>query len=177
VNPLDQLGIYAAQLHVGYARAFQKDKGLTAIMVALGWLAFPFGLQSLLHPGDVIRLQCRLLGQRMPHVVTAQQMSVAFVETFVALAMLIVLQMVATVLFYRRAQLNGATAASPQLWPLAALFITLCNAAWFFGTAVFDPSGCVIGFCSVALTIGAEILVEGLGRDFILGSAASNLHP
>ncbi len=177
VNPLDQLGIYAAQLHVGYARAFRKDKGLTSFMIVFGWLMFPFGLQTLLHPSDMIQLQCRLLGQHVPRFVTVQQMSVAFVETLAALVMLVVLQMVATVLFYRRAQLNGATVATPALWPLAALFIALCNAAWCLGTGAFDPSGCVIGFCSTALTIGAEILVEGLGRDFVLGSAASNLHP
>lgn len=175
---LDPVGVYAAQLHVGGARAYKQDKGLSAFLIALLWLLFPFGLQTLLHPGDMIRLQFKLLGQHAPLHATGQQMGIAVVETIVALALLILIQFVCTTLFYRRAQMNGAAVATPALWPLALVFIGVVgNAAWFVGTGALDFNGCVIGLGSAAVTIIAEMVVNGLGRDFVLGSRASNQHP
>ena len=177
-NLLDPVGAYAADLHTGYARNYSHDKGLIAAGVAFGWLLFPFGLQTLLHPSDMIRLQCRLQGLKLPHFVTPQQWYFAIAMAAFLLVVLVVFQMVGTVLFYRRAQMTNAPVATPALWPLAALVPGLFgNLAWLAATGAFDPVGWVIGITSAGLTIIAEMVVEGLGRDFVLGSAASNLHP
>jgi len=169
----DEVGVYAAQVHVAYVRA-----GRPGWLVAAGWFAFPFALQTLLHPGDAIRLQYVLQGQAVPHALTAQQIGVGFVEALFALGVLAMFQLVGTVLFYRRARLNGATLAAPPLWPLAALLPgVLGNAAWFIGTGEFDVAGLVVGFASAALAVGVEMVVEGLGRDFVLGNAVAGQHP
>ena len=80
--------------------------------------------------------------------------------------------MVCTVLFYRRAQMEGKSIATPALWPVAALLAgVLGNAAWWFGTGAFDPSGCIVGLSSAALTVGGEVLCNRLGREFVFGPA------
>jgi hypothetical protein len=177
-NFLDPLARYAAQVHAGYDMNYRHDKGLTAALVALGWLVLPFLLQTLLHPTDMIWLQYKLQGLRVPLTYNNQQWYFAIAVTAFLLVVLVVFQMVGMVLFYRRAQMVNAPVATPALWPLAALLAGVFgNAAWLVATGSFDPSGCVIGLVSAAITIFGEMIVEGLGRDFVLGSAASNLHP
>src|SRR5690242_9979993 len=78
-----------------------------APFVALGWFAFPFVLASLLHPGDVINLHYVLQGEAPHKFLTSQQMVVGFVEALFALGVLLLLQLVGIVLFYRRAQVQG----------------------------------------------------------------------
>ena len=170
----DWLGFYAADVHVAYAR----DKGLTGGLVAAGWCAFPFALQALLHPGDVIRWLYKLHGHHALHVLTAQLLGVGVTYALIALALLAAFQLVCTVLFYRRAQMNGETLATPPLWPLAAVLPgVLGNVAWFLGTGVFDVGGCVVGLSAAALTVGIEMVVANLSRDFVLGFSATNEHP
>jgi hypothetical protein len=176
-NLFDPLGAYAADVHTGYARNYRHDKGLTASAVALGWALFPFGLNTLLHPSHMIRLQCRLQGLKVPQFVTAQQWYFAIAVTLFLLVVLTVFEMIGTVLFYRRAMMVNAPVATPALWPLALIVGLFGNAVWLVATGVFDPVGCVIGIASVAMTILGELLVDNLRRDFVLGSAASNLHP
>jgi hypothetical protein len=177
-NFLDPLARYAAQVHAGFDMNYRHDKGLTAALVALGWFLLPFLLQTLLHPTDMIWMQCKLQGLRVPQFYTMQQWYFAVAVTAFLLVVLVVFQMVGMVLFYRRAQMVNAPVATPALWPLAALFAGVFgNAAWIVATGSFDPSGCVIGLVSAAITIFGEMVTEGLGRDFVLGSAASNLHP
>jgi hypothetical protein len=169
----DRAGAYVADVQVGYVRA-----GLIGWLVALGWIAFPFALQTLLHPGDAIQLQYVLQGQTPPQILTAQQTGVGFVETVFALAVLMLFQLVNTVLFYRRAQLSGAAVATPTLWPLAAILPgVIGNAAWYVGTGYSDTTGFLIGLTPVALTVAAETLCDRLGRDFVLGPAVAGHHP
>jgi hypothetical protein len=126
----------------------------------------------------VIGWQYKWHGHHVPHFLTAQQLSAGFVTALVALALLVAFQLVCTVLFFRRAQLGGAKLAAPALWPLAAVLAgVLGNAAWFVGTGAFDVGGCVVGLSSAALTVGIEMVVENLGRDFVLGFSATNEHP
>jgi hypothetical protein len=164
-----QAGAYMADVHVASSRA-----SLFAFAVAAGWIAFPFALQTVMHPQDAIRLQLKLQGLRVPDVYTAQQIGVGAVEAIFALCVLVLVQMVCTVLFYRKAQMDGASITTPPLWPLAAFFAgVLGNAAWFFGTGAFDPGGCVIGLSSAALTVGGELLCNKLGREFVFGPATA----
>jgi hypothetical protein len=168
----DRAGIYVSDVQVAYVRA-----GVPGWLVALGWIVFPFALQTLLHPGDAIRLQYVLQGQTPPHILTAQQTGVGFVETVFALAVLILFQLVNTVLFYRRAQMSGAAVATPVLWPLAALLPgVIGNALWYVWTGYFDRTGFLIGLTPVVLTVAAEMLCNQLGRDFVLGLAVAGHH-
>jgi hypothetical protein len=167
------LGAYISDLHTAAVRA------RLGWLVALGWIAFPFVLATLLHPGDAIRLQYFLQGQHAPRDLTAQQVGVGLVETVAALGVLLLLQMVFTVLFYRRVRLAlpDDAIATPMLWPLAALLPgVIGNAAWFVGTGYFDMTGCLIGLLPVALTCAAEIVVNNLGRDFVFGPQVAGMH-
>jgi hypothetical protein len=159
-------GAYVAEVHVAAARA-----GHYAVGVAMGWLLFPFALQTVLHPTDAIRLQMALQGLPVPQMFTAQEAGSGFVEAVFALGVLVLLQMVCTVMFYRRAQMEGSSVATPALWPMAALLPgVIGNAAWWYGTGAFDPGGCIVGLSSAALTVGAEMLCNKLGREFVFGS-------
>jgi hypothetical protein len=86
--------------------------------------------------------------------------------------------LVGTRLFYRYARLtNAERIAAPALWPLAALLTGIFgNAGWLAATGQLDPVGGLIGFSSMALTVGAEWLMEGLGSDFVFGRA-QGAHP
>jgi hypothetical protein len=166
------MGAYSAEMQVAVVRA-----GWVGGLVALGWIAFPFVLASLLHPGDVINLHYVLQGEAKHKILTAQQMCVGFVEAVLALAILLLLQLVGIVLFYRRSQVHGASVATPALWPLAVLLPGLIgNAAWFVFTRQFDATGLVIGLAPMAVTFFAERLCERLGRDFVLGLRVAGLH-
>ena len=158
------LGAYAAEVHVASARA-----GRYAIAVALGWVAFPFFVQTVLHPTDAVRLQLKLQGLPVPHLFTAQQAASGLVEAVFALCVLVLLQMACTMLFYRRAKMEGSSVATPALWPLAALSGVIGNGIWWYATGAFDPSGGVVGWSSAALTVGGELLCNRLGREFVLG--------
>jgi len=160
------LGAYAADVHVASARA-----GRYAVAVALGWVAFPFVVQTVLHPTDAVWLQMRLQGLPVPHAFTSQQAASGLIIAVFALAVLVLLQMVCTVLFYRRAQIEGSSVATPMLWPCSALAIGgVGNAIWWACTGVFDPNGGLVGWAPAALTVGGELLCNKLGRDFVLGN-------
>jgi len=168
----DRLGAYGAELQVGVVRG-----GWLSLAIAGGWVIFPFALQTVVHPSDVMRLQSALQGLPRPSSFTSQQLAVGFIEAVVALAVFVLIQLVATVMFYRRAQVMGAAIATPVLWPLAAILPgILGNAAWYVATGYFDLGGCLIGFGSLVLTVLCETVCEGLGRDFVLGQA-QGWHP
>ena len=158
---------------MAYAR-----NGALGWMVAAGWLLVPAAVQTVFHPQDAIRALARLQGLPKPHVLTAQQLSVGFIEAVFALVLLGACQLIGTILFYRRAQLEvGGAVAQPALWPLAAFTAgILGNAAWFVGTGAFDLGGCIVGLSSAAMTVGGEILCEHLGHDFVFGPAQGQ-HP
>ena len=159
-------GAYASAVHVASARA-----GRYAIAVAAGWIAFPFAVQTCLHPTDAIKLQMKLQGLPVPDVFTAAQAGSGLVEAVFALVVLVLCQMIWTVLFYRHAKMEGASVATPALWPVAALAVgVLGNGAWWYATGAFDPSGGIVGWSSMALTFGAEMLCNKLGRNFVLGA-------
>jgi hypothetical protein len=173
--PVGNIQEYAADVKVAYIRA-----GWTGWTVAAGWLAFPFGLATLFHPEDALRLQDIIEGQTSPYGFTAQQLSAGFMETAFVLAALVLVQWWCTVLFYRRAKMSGAVVATPPLWPLAAIVPgVIGNLAWYYATGAFDFNGSIIGIAPTGLTIAAEMVCERLGLNFVLGptAAAWNTHP
>jgi len=178
------LSEYAAQLGTAYYRnvidaEWRRTGWLVVGGVTLGWMLTPFFVETaLVHPSDMIRALARLQGLPKPEVFTVQQLASGFIETVIAFVVLMVFQFVGTVLFYRRAQLlNFGPVAVPSLWPLAALLTgVLGSAAWLVGTGQFDPVGSLVGFSSMAVTVAAERIVNGLGRDFVF-PAPTGQHP
>lgn len=160
------LGEYGAEAHVGLVRG-----GPYTAAVAAGWGVCPFVVQTVLHPTDAIWLQLKFQGSPVPQFFTAQQAMAGFVEAVFALCVLVLLQMVCTVLFYRRVKMEGSSVATPALWPLAAAWGLIGNAVWWAATGVFDPGGGIVGLSSAALTFGGELLVNKLGREFVFGPA------
>ena len=153
--------------------------GLLAWVVAAGWLACPFAVATVLNPKDIIGAQYKLQGLRVPSGFTAQQLGFGLIEALVALGVLVLLQLVFTVLFYRAAKMDGAAAATPVLFPLALLVVGIVgNAAWFAGTGGrFDLAGCIIGLTSTALTVGAELVCNWLGKEFVFGPGSAAQAP
>jgi len=166
----NKAGAYASDLQVAGMRA-----PLFALPVAAGWGVFPFALQTVMHPQDAIKLQLKLQGVPVPHVLTSQQLGFGLFEAVLALGVLVLVQLVCTVLFYRKAQMHGASVATPALWALAACSGLIGDAAWWYFTGVFDPSGGIVGLSSAALTVIGELLCNKLGREFVLGIAASSM--
>jgi hypothetical protein len=154
------------------AEAASRASG-AMLAVAVGWAAFPFAVQTaFFHPSNAIKLQFKLQGLPPPHAFTSQQLTAGCIEAVVALAVLALCQMVFTVFFYRWAKMAGKPLTTPALWPLAAVGVGVFgNAAWFYGTGVFDWVGCMIGLSSAVLTVIAQIVVNSLGREFVMGPA------
>jgi hypothetical protein len=67
--------------------------------------------------------------------------------------------------------MEGSSVATPVLWPLAASWGLIADAAWWYWTGYFDPAGGIVGLSSAALAVGGEILCNRLGRNFVLGAA------
>ncbi len=179
----DNFARYLAELLVGYSRNLFDENGrwrpmgwVIVIGVALGWSLFPFAVQTVFHPADLLMAQAHLQGLH-PRSFTAGQLASGFVQAVVALLVLLVFQLVGTVLFYRRARLyNAGAVAAPVLWPLAALLTgVLGNAIWLIAGQL-GFLGCLIGFSSVVLAEVSEWICEGLGRDFVFGPALAGQH-
>src|SRR5262249_25097542 len=155
---MKQIQIYGADVSVAFVRA-----GLTGSAITAGWGVCPFVVRTLINPEDAARLRYILHGQLPPHVLTPQEISNGFAQTAVALFLLLVFQLVCTMLFYRRAhdEAHGASVATPTLWPLAAILPgVIGNAIWFYATGAWDSTGFLIGLVPVAVTVGAERVVE-----------------
>jgi hypothetical protein len=168
MNPGTKTAAYVSDIGVASMRA-----PLYTAAIAAGWIAFPFALQTVLHPADAIKLQFKLQGVPLPHVLTAQQLGFGEFEAVASILVLVLVQMVCTVLYYRKAQMHGASAATPALWPVSALLAGIFgNLAWCVALGTVDFTGCLIGFSWMALTVGGEILTNKLGKKFVLGPAA-----
>jgi hypothetical protein len=163
----DHAGIYAAQIHVAESRSRPW-----LWLVAVGWVVTPFLVRTVtMNPSDMIWLQYVVQGLPLPpHGFTEQQAVAGFVEAAFALAVLMLLQLCGTVMFYRRAALDIGPVTTPTLWPMAALLPgVLGNAAWLAWTGQFDLAGCLVGMSPAALTVGAEVVVNRLGKTFVYG--------
>lgn len=172
MNNRFSMGAYASELQVAATRA-----GWISGLVAFGWVIFPFGLANLLHPSDVVNWHYVLQGEHPHKILTTQQMAAGFIEAVFELAILLLLQIVGVVLFYRHAQIYSGRIASPALWPVAAVLPGLIgNALWFLCTQRLDVTGLVIGLSSMGITFCAEQLCEKLGDDFVFGRRVAGLH-
>ena len=70
-------------------------------LVPVGWFIFPVALQTVVHPTDALGLEHYLQGEAVPRTFTAQAVTAGEGYALVALAVLVLLQLVGTVLFYR----------------------------------------------------------------------------
>lgn len=163
-------GAYIGNLGEAAARA----NGFIAA-VALVWAGLPFVVQTACcHPSNAIKVQFKLQGLPPPHVFTRQQLTVGFIEAAVALGVLLLVQICLTTLFYRNAKMQGQSVATPVLWPVAAFGVGIVgNGIRFYATGVFDQAGCMIGLSSAVATVVAELVVNHLGREFVMGSGTA----
>jgi hypothetical protein len=165
--------MYAAQVQVAVARAWRTP---WPYIVAFGWVLLPFVMATCLHSSDMIRLQAKLQGLPKPHLFTSQQLASGEVQTLFVLGVLVLMQIVATTLFYRQVKMSHVgPVAVPTLWVLAALIGIIGDAAWV-AAGQHDLPGMLIGLSSVPLTVLSEWVVNGLGRDFVFGTA-TGAHP
>lgn len=165
--------LYAAQVQVAVARAWRSP---WPYIVTLGWALFPFVMSTCLHPSDMIRLQAKLQGLPTPHLFTSQALMSGEVQTLFVLGVMALVQITATTLFYRQVRMsNVGPVAVPTLWVLAALIGIIGDAAWV-AAGQHDLFGMLVGLSSVPLTVLAEWVVNGLGRDFVFGQA-TGAHP
>jgi len=164
---------YAAEVQVAYVRAWRSA---WPYIVALGWVLFPFAVSTVLHPSDMIRVQAKLQGLDRPHLFTHQQLVSGEIQALFTLGVLALVQIVATTLFYRRVRMSqSGPVAVPTLWVLAALTGIIGDIAWI-AAGQSDLPGMIVGGSSVVLTVLAEWVVNGLGRDFVFGTA-TGAHP
>lgn len=169
------LGRYAAQVQVGAVRS----PFLTAY-VAVVWALTPFFVQTLVFPGDFTRLRAFVMGLTIPAYsrLTTHQITAGFLDTVFVLAALLLGQFVATLYFYRRAQIEGKAAARPTLWPISAIATGLLgNAIWEIVLPNgLDLEGFVVGLLPALVTITIEHILEAFGREFVRGRA-TGFHP
>jgi hypothetical protein len=157
----DSAGSYAAEVQVAVVRS----RGIV-YFVALGWLVMPWIFQSLVFPGDAIRVQAYLMGLPKPEHLTAQQLIAGLIDTLFVLAAVVAFQYIGTLHFYRRAQISGNTAARPALWPIAAISTGLIgNAIWFVVLGGIDLEGALMGFMPALFTITVEMFLEKAGTN------------
>lgn len=170
----DHVGKYAEHLHDAEAKSRPW-----LWLVAAGWIICPFLLRTAaLNPADMIWLQYKLQGLVLPpYGFTAQQTAAGFVEAVIALAVLMLVQLTATVMFYRRSALDIGPVATPPLWPLAALLPgVLGNALWVaFSPGTVDWQGILVGLSPAWLAFGAEVFVNRLGKNFVYGQGQQAL--
>ena len=167
MNVGNKAGHYAAELQVAYARA-----GIIGWLLPVAWFFFPLALQTVLHPTDAVGFLHVLHGEPVPRQFTARMWIVGELYAAITIAVVILVQLVGTVLFYRRVhlELKSGAVAGPALWPIAGILVGIIgNALWWIGTRYFDFTGCLVGMTALALTVGCEVVCEMLGRSFVFG--------
>jgi hypothetical protein len=169
------LGRYFARVHVGAVRS-----PFCTGYVALVWALIPWFVQTLVFPGDFTRFRAFVMGLPIPAYsrLTAHQITAGFLDIVFVLAALLLGQFVATLYFYRRAQIEGKAAARPTLWPVSAIATALLgNAIWEIVLPNgLDFEGFLVGLMPALVTLAIEHILEALGRDFVRGTA-TGFHP
>jgi hypothetical protein len=144
--------------------SFRSAKEFTWLMLA-GWIAFPFVVQTCLHPADAALVMMRMQG--MPHPEFEPRASIgAEIFALIMLATLCVSHFFVSVMFYRRA---GRVV---PMWPVAGVLLGIVgNGLWWYFTGAFDPVGALVGCVAVAVTVGCETLIDGRARNMAFGGA------
>jgi hypothetical protein len=109
------VGGYLAEVHTAISRT-----GWRVLLLLPGWFVLPFLVQSLLHPLDVVKADHVIHGLPLPHTATAQQLTVSVTEVLVIGAAICMWQLIASVAFYRKAQVFGR---SPPFWWAASVIL------------------------------------------------------
>jgi hypothetical protein len=148
---------------MGYVVSMRRAGMLKWCMLAC-WFLVPVLLQTVQHPTDAAGFWYWLNSQPVPRTYTSHQIFVGEIEAIMALAFVGFMQLVVTVLFYRKAQFPV------MLWPLPVLLVGFIgNAGWWFGTGTFDPTGALAGFMPAALAGICTAICGRLGENFVFG--------
>jgi len=147
--------------HGNVEGSLRSAKEFTWLMFG-GWIAFPFAIQTVLHPADAALLLMRMQGLPHPSVMPAASLG-AELFALIMLATLCVSHFFVSVVFFRRA---GRVV---PMYPVCGVLLGIIgNGLWWYFTA-FDPQGALVGFSAVALTVGCEILIDGRARNMAFG--------
>jgi len=149
--------------NIAYAVSLRRAGHLKWLIVA-SWFLVPVLAETIMHPTDAAGFWYWLNSLSLPQYYFWHEIVRGEFTTLLVLGAVIFIYLVAVTLFYRRAQFFV------PLWPLAALLVGgLGNAAWFFGTGVWDSAGAMAGFMPAALAGLASVVCERLGADFVFG--------
>jgi hypothetical protein len=162
---LDRASDYQGDLEA----AFRDAGAYTWLMLAV-WTVFPFMVRMVLSPDTAVLILMRLQGLHPAVMPPASLGGELF--AILMLATLCVGQFFFSVVFYRR--VFRSAGYTVPLFPVAGVMIGIIgNGLWWYFTGAFDPIGALIGFSSVALTVGCEILIDGRARNMAFGGAAA----
>jgi hypothetical protein len=141
-----------------------RDAGFLSLLLVIIWLAYPFALQTVLHPSDAIGFQQWMQGLPVSQYISQQARMFGLASALLALAFLCLLHFLVLLLIYRR------TGYAVSLWLAATLLIGgIANGVWYYETGHFDVQGALAGLSPVVFIIGCEIVFEFLGHTFMFG--------
>jgi hypothetical protein len=135
-----------------------------SLVIAAGWLLYPFTLQSIIHPFAALDLAAYVSGQPIPHTATLGALRGGVFMAIMQLGALTLIELVAMTLFYRRAQF------ALTFWPIPIVLIGIAgNAVWWFAKGSFSLEGALVGLTPFVLMVICESIIEKLGKDFVFG--------
>jgi hypothetical protein len=156
---MNGLGNYYERVVIGMRRG-----GFLTWVIVATWFLVPFLGQTVVHPSDAAGFWYWLNSQPVPRSFSSHEIVRGEFTTALALGGVLFVNLVATTLFYRRAQFWLS------LWPLAALLVGgIGNAGWWLGTGAWDNAGAMAGLWPAGLAGGAMALCQNLGADFVFG--------
>ena len=150
--------------HVGAPLAMVREGGFLTFMLITIWVAYPFALQTVIHPTDAVGFQAWVQGLPISHYVSAQAVIAGEITAIIVLVALSLLHLGVLVLLYRRLQYAFST------WLLALVLIGgVANGIWWLSTGYFDLHGALAGLSPVGIIIVCQGVCERLGQDFVFG--------
>jgi hypothetical protein len=122
--------------------ALRRAAVLEWLTLVGSWVVMPVLLvEGVRYPVDAVGLWCWITGAASPSGgLSPRELVVEAIATIFGLAGVLFVQGMAAERLYRKA---GYAVA---LWPLAVLVGIAGNGAWWWGTAVLDPTGTFAGF-------------------------------
>jgi hypothetical protein len=155
---------HAFASYFGGLYAAWRVGGIFSWLLAGVWLAYPFAVQTVIHPSDALGFQAWMRGDSIPQFLTRRALYAGEVTALVALVGLSLFQLGLTVMIYRR------WGKKVTVWPLAVLLIGgIANLVWWWRMGFFDVAGALSGLTPLACAIACEMVCEKLSKDFVFG--------
>lgn len=144
--------------------AMLRDAGFLAYILVGIWLVYPFAVQTVIFPTNLVGLLNYLQDLPVADAVPREAMVYGELGTLLVVAFLTLLQFLVLLLIYRRLQYTFSA------WLVAfILFGILANGVWYLSTGYFDAEGAFVGLMPLLAMVGVEATLERLGQDFVFG--------